>query len=152
MSQVPQSSPNSDSPSTHSTGEFNRRLAIRWFHEVWNDRRDETVREIMHPDCVAHMEGGEGRGPSDFLTARASLLEAFPNVSVTVDDTAADGDRVVVRWSATGRHTGSGLGIAATSKDVSFRGMTWMTFREGLVVEGWDAWNLGGLMEGLKTP
>src|SRR5262249_32792073 len=122
-----------------------------WFHEVWNERRDATVGEIMHPDCLAHMEGGEGRGPSDFLAARASLLEAFPNIGVSVDDPEADGDRVIVRWGGTATHSGPGLGIAATSKDVAFRGMTWMTFRDGLVVEGWDAWNLGGLLENLES-
>lgn len=150
MSQAPPPSPASSTGFSES--ESNRRLAIRWFDEVWNQRRGQTVEEIMHPQCLAHMEGGEGRGPSDFLAARASLLDAFPNIRVSVDDTAADGDHVVVRWRATATHTGPGLGIAATSKDVAFRGMTWMTFRDGLVIEGWDAWNLGALMESLETP
>lgn len=132
--------------------EANRALAIRWFEEVWNERRDETVHEIMHPESVGHMEGGEAHGPSDFLAARASLLDAFPDLRVSVDDTAADGEHVVVRWSARATHSGSGLGVAATSRSVAFRGMTWLTFRDNKVVEGWDAWNLGGLLESLETP
>lgn len=144
MSSLPQSSP-------PSSTETNRALAIRWFEEVWNERRDATVHEIMHPESVGHMEGGEAHGPSDFLAARASLLDAFPDLHVQVDDTAADGDQVVVRWSAGATHTGGGLGLAATSKAVQFRGMTWLTFRDGRVVEGWDAWNLGALMETLEA-
>lgn len=148
-----QPTPTSASASaSEPSAERNRSLAIRWFEEVWNERRDETVHEIMHPESVGHMEGGEAHGPSDFLAARASLLDAFPDLRVTVDDTAADGDHVVVRWSAGATHSGGGLGVAATSRSVTFRGMTWLTFRDGKVVEGWDAWNLGGLLESLETP
>jgi hypothetical protein len=31
-----------------------------------------------------------------------------------------------------------------------FRGMTWLTFKDGLIVEGWDLWNLGKLLESLQ--
>jgi hypothetical protein len=28
--------------------------------------------------------------------------------------------------------------------------MTWHTFKNGVIVEGWDSWNLGGLLESLR--
>ncbi len=34
----------------------NAALARRWFAEVWNDRRDATVDELMHSEAVGHME------------------------------------------------------------------------------------------------
>jgi hypothetical protein len=43
-----------------------------------------------------------------------------------------------------------GLGMLATARGVAFRGMTWLTFKNGLIVEGWDSWNLGRLLESLK--
>lgn len=66
-----------------------------------------------------------------------------------MEDTAADGDQVVVRWTATATHRGNSLGMAATGRRVSFRGMTWLTFSNGMVVEGWDSWNLGALLASL---
>ena len=77
--------------------------------------------------------------------------ESFPDMRVEIEDTAADGDHVVVRWNATATHLGNGLGMAATGIAVAFHGMTWLTFRDGAVVEGWDSWNIGGLLEKLKA-
>jgi len=65
--------------------------------------------------------------------------------------TAADGDRAVVRWHARGTHRGDGLGgMLPTNRKVDFRGMAWLTFRSGVIVEGWDSWNLGRLLESLR--
>ena len=132
--------------------EENRRLARRFFQEVWNDRRDSTVDELLDPGIVGHMEGAEFTGTETYKQARRALLAAFPDFRVTVEDTAADGDHVVVRWSVNGTHAGDGLGIPATKRQVSFRGMTWLTFRDGRVVEGWDSWNQGALLTGLRQP
>ena len=129
-----------------------RDLARRWFEDVWNTRRDATVREILAKDAVCHMEGGDFIGPEHFLEARAALLEAFPDIGVKIEDVVADGDRAVVRWSAEGRQTGALLGIPASGRKIQFRGMTWMIFKDGKVVEGWDSWNLGGLLNDCRSP
>lgn len=70
---------------------------------------------------------------------------------VAVEATAADGDNVVVRWSARGTHRGSGFGIEASGMPIAFRGMTWFVMKAGRLVEGWDAWNQGGLLESLRA-
>ena len=129
----------------------NAALARRWFEEVWNDRRDATVEELMHSDAVGHMEGLEIRGPLEFLSARGTLLQAFPDLRVEVEGIVAQGDDVVVRWSAKGTHRGEGLGFAASRKSAEFRGMSWMRFRDGKLVEGWDAWNQGRLLATLRS-
>jgi len=127
-------------------------LARKWFEEVWNQRRDATVAELLAPAAPCHMEGAELVGPDQFLAARAALLDAFPDIQVTVEATVAEGDETVVRWSARGTHRGDGLGFAASQKVASFRGMTWMHVANGQVVEGWDSWNLGALLQDLAPP
>ncbi|HYK41377.1 MAG TPA: ester cyclase [Thermoanaerobaculia bacterium] len=129
----------------------NRRTAMRFFEEVWNARRDQTIDEVLHPSIEAHMEGADFTGIAGYKEARAAILSAFPDMRVSVDATAADGDHVVVRWSARGTHDGAGLGFAPTARRVAFRGMTWLTFSNGLVVEGWDSWNQGALLQSLQT-
>lgn len=131
----------------------NTALARRWFQEVWNERRETTVAELLAPDAAGHLEGGlEVRGPAEFHPVRAALLGAFPDFEVAVDQVIAQGDDVVVRWSAKGTHRGENLGIPASNRKTGFRGMTWLRFRDGLIVEGWDAWNQGRLMQDLQSP
>jgi steroid delta-isomerase-like uncharacterized protein len=127
-------------------------LAGRWFEEVWNQNREQTIRDLWHPDCQGFLEGDvEVRQPEDFINARRELLASFPDMRVIVEDIVGQGDAAVVRWRVTGTHTGHGMGISATHKAVSFRGMTWMVFSNGQLIRGWDAWNQGALLEKLRT-
>jgi len=129
----------------------NSQLARKWFEEVWNQRMEATVYELLHPDVVGHMEGLEVRSPSDFAQARAALLDGLPDLRVTVEAVISEGDDVVVRWSATGTHRGPGLGLAPSLRRATFRGMSWMVFSEGRIVEGWDSWNQGLLLQQLSV-
>jgi|SRR5215467_6572222 len=129
--------------------EVNRVLAVRWFQQVWNERRTDTIDELFGDNAVGHMEGGD-QNRDGFKAAREGLLNAFPDIEVKVEDTVAAGDHVVVRWLVRGTHQGFGLGLPPTNRQVEFRGMTWMTFKDGVIVEGWDSWNLGALLESLR--
>ena len=125
-------------------------LARRWFDEVWNKRHDATVHELLHPDAVGHLEGLVSRGIVEFLAARAFIVNAFPDFRLNVDDAVGQNDVVVVRWSFEGTHGGEFLGIAPTATPVRFRGITWLRFSDGRIVEGWDAWNQGRLVTELQ--
>jgi len=131
--------------------EINRTVALRWFEEVWNQRLEATIDELMAPHCVGHMEGIEINGPKEFKQVRLALITAFPDINLTVEGTVAEGDKVVVRWRATGSHRGEGFGLAATEAPVDFRGITWLLMAGGRIVEGWDAWNQGALVEQLRA-
>jgi steroid delta-isomerase-like uncharacterized protein len=129
----------------------NAEKARRWFKEVWNQRRADTVREMIDPDGVCHSEGGELRGVQAFLDqVHGPFLTALPDLRLTVEGTVAEGDQVVVRWTAAGTHTGPGLGMPPSGRKVRFRGMTWMRFSDGKLVEGQDSWNLAGLLQALS--
>jgi steroid delta-isomerase-like uncharacterized protein len=129
----------------------NEHLAVRWFEEVWNQRRTDTIDELLTDESVSYSEAGPLRGKQAFKEqTHAAFLSAFPDMRIAVEATVAQGDDVVVRWSVTGTHTGEGLGFPATGRQVAFRGMTWIRFRDGKMIEGWDAWNMGGLLQSLR--
>lgn len=129
----------------------NRDGALRWMREVWNERREATIEEMLSPDAVGHMEGVLTRGPEGFRKARAALLGAFPDLKLTVIAAVAEGDSVVIRWNVEATHLGDDLGVVASKQKVNFRGMTWLRFEDSRIVEGWDSWNQGGLLEQLKA-
>jgi len=131
--------------------EANRALALRWFDEVWNQRMEGTVDELLAPGSIGHMEGDENCPAERFKAVRAAFLSAMPDLRLEVEDTVAEGDDVVVRWRLTGTHSGNGLDIPPTQTRVDRRGMTWHKIVDGQIVEGWDSWNSGALMETLRT-
>jgi steroid delta-isomerase-like uncharacterized protein len=91
------------------------------------------------------------KGAHEFLPMRAALLDALPDMRVTVDELIASGDHVALRWTVSATHAGGGFGFPASQKPVAFRGMTWLRFENGAIVEGWDSWNQGGLFQQLQA-
>jgi SnoaL-like polyketide cyclase len=53
--------------------------------------------------------------------------------------------------SAKGTDRGVSLGFPASNRPAAFRGITRTTFRDGRIVEGWDAWNQGRLLQDLQS-
>lgn len=132
--------------------EANRALVLRWMQDMWNERREATIDELLDRAAVGHSEGmPDFRGVEQFRAYRGALLNAFPDMRLTVDDTVAEGDDVVARWHVNGTHRGDALGIAATNMSVDFWGITWFRFDNGKIVEGWDAWNQGGVIGRLQA-
>lgn len=126
-------------------------LARQWFEEVWNQRRVDAIARFLTPESVGHLETGDVIGVDQFRDqVHAEFLRAFPDLKITIEDTVTDGDNVVVRWYATGCHEGDSFGLKATCQTIGFRGITWIRFQDGRFVEGWDSWNVGGLLQRLR--
>jgi steroid delta-isomerase-like uncharacterized protein len=128
------------------------RIAVvrRWFDEVWNQRRAETIDELLPEDSVCHADDGPIRGPNEFKQRQyVPFIAAFPDLRVEVEAIIAQGDDVVVRWSATGIHRGDGLGFRATNRNVQFQGITWIQVRDGRFAEGWQSSNIPEVIRGL---
>jgi steroid delta-isomerase-like uncharacterized protein len=125
-------------------------LMRRWFKEVWNEGKTETIHELLAPDAIGIGEledGGKLRGPAEFVPFVERIRGAFPDIKITVEDTFGAKDRVVLRWSATMTHRGDGLGIAATGKPVQITGMSMVRIVDNKIVEGWDNWDQLGMLK-----
>jgi predicted ester cyclase len=124
--------------------EENLVLARRWFEEVWNQKRQETIRELVSPDCVAHgtsESGGDLRGPEGWLELHSRLVEAFPDLHIELQDLFGVDDKIAVRWTATMHHRGQSLGVAPTGAPLKFGGMGFARISGGKIVETWDVWD-----------
>ena len=132
------------------SAEGNIQLMRRWFQEVWNEGRMQTVYELLSPDGVARGQRGaeaEIRGPKEFEKFVREIRGAFPDIKVKVEDIFGVDDKVVLRWSAIMTHTGDALGIPASGRTVRSRGITIARIVDGKIVEGWDSWDQLGMLE-----
>jgi steroid delta-isomerase-like uncharacterized protein len=125
-------------------------VARRWFEEVWNQRKDATIDELLAPDGVGHLAVGETRGCAEFRGFHKAILDAFPDQKVHVDYIVADASNAIVHWHLEATHTGPLYDLKPTGEKITIQGMTRLAVEDGQIVEGWDCWDSGKLMEKLR--
>lgn len=131
----------------------NLAIVTRWFEEVWNGRKPETVDELLSPESVCHADEGPIYGVEEFKARmHAPFLLAFPDLRVAVEAAMSQGDQVAVRWAATGTHLGDGLGCPPSGQRAEFRGITWIRLGDGRLVEGWQCSNIPEVLRRLAFP
>ena len=141
--------------SDYNTQEANKALIRRWFEEVWNKGRADAIHEMMSEECINHGLSGDPaeplRGASGFMPFHTQFREAFPNIDVVVEDTIAEGDRVVARCSVRGKHEGDGLGMKATGATVDFDGIGIGRVQDGMFVESWNSFDFARMYRQLEV-
>lgn len=129
-----------------------KELITRFLHEVWNERREATIFELIAPRLDGASEGGPVFSPEEFRDGHwRPFLSVLPDFHVTVDAVVGEGELTAVRWTAEGTHQGEFYGARPTGARVRFQGMTWMRFRNGQLVAGEDHFNLYGLVNCLAS-
>ena len=127
----------------------NKTLVQRWFSEVWNEGRADAIDEMLADDAVVHGLGADLHGSAEFKHFHSAYRNAYPDVTIDVDDLIAEGDMVAVRWSAIGTHRGDGLGFPATGRRAQFTGMVFVRIKDGRLVEGWNNFDQLGMLQQL---
>jgi len=86
------------------------------------------------------------RQPAEFKAAREGLLNAFPDVHVEGEDATRQRSRcgaLACPRDPPRRRTRD----APDEPQSRLPRMTWLIFKNGMIAEGWDSWNLGRLLE-----
>jgi len=130
--------------------EQERDLGRRWFEEVWNQGRREAIAEMLTPESIVHEGGIDTVGIEGFYPYFDRFQSAFSGIRVNVEDSIAQDDKICVRWSLTGKHSGAGLGIASSGKTVHVTGITILRVANNKLLEGWQNWDMLALMEQVK--
>jgi predicted ester cyclase len=126
--------------------------ARAFFEEVFSRGDLDLVDELFAPDYVGHPSGPEEelRGPLGVKEYIGRLREGVPNLTLTIEDQVADGDKVATRWTARGTHDGELLGAAPTGRTAIVTGITIQRLGAGgRIVEGWTSWDMLGMLQQL---
>ena len=135
----------------------NSALIRKWFEEVWNQGREETIDAMCSKKAIGQgqaQHGADIHGPEEFKVLWRRIRSAFSNIHIEIQETIEQGDKVVARWTIAMTHTAPFLGIAPAKKRVSVNGISIQRFVDGQIVEAWDSWDqlsllvqLGGVPE-----
>jgi len=135
-----------ESPLSEENKEKSRRL----LEEAFGQGKLEVIDEVLHSDFVCYdpnSESGEISGADTIKGEIDYFRQAVPDLTYTVDDQVAEGDKVVSRYTATGTHQGEFFGVPGTGKRVEFTGIQIDRFDEsGKMIEEWPEYDLLGAM------
>jgi steroid delta-isomerase-like uncharacterized protein len=127
--------------------EANKALAKRWFEEVWNKHRREAIAEMLASDATVYDGDQISKGPEGFHAFFDRMSATFSDMHITPTEVIAEGDMVCVRWRCKMHHIGDGLGMPATNKRLSITGITIMRIANGKIADGWQNWDMLGLLQ-----
>jgi steroid delta-isomerase-like uncharacterized protein len=129
--------------------EQNKTLVRRLVEEVYNQGNLAVADELAVSDLIVHQTTQEIRGREGAKQYVAALRAAFPDLHMTIEDQIAEGDRVVIRWTARGTHNGELQGILPTGKKVRLAGTDIERIVDGKLVECWSHVDELGMMQQL---
>jgi len=122
-------------------------IVRRWIDEVWKKGDLDAVDEIFAADLVFHYAGTQGEPDREgYKEAVTGLVAPFADVHAAVEDMIAEGDKVVLRWTWGGTHTGEFWGIPPTGAQAMVTGISILHIEGGKIVEEWGEMDNMGLM------
>jgi steroid delta-isomerase-like uncharacterized protein len=117
----------------------NREALRRFYRDAESNGDLAVIDDVFDPAVVLHSPfPGLPAGAEGLRQGVELLRAAFPDFTVTEDDSIAEGDKVVARCTVSGTHEGEFLGAPASGKSFSSQEIMIARFRDGLVVELWS--------------
>jgi predicted ester cyclase len=114
-----------------------KNLVRRFYDEALNGRRVQVIDELALADYAEHDPLPGQRDGLVGLKDRASMLIEGLASTFTVHNVIAEGDRVVVRWTNAGIHSGEFLGIPPTGRSFDIAGIDIYRIENGRMAEHW---------------
>ena len=117
---------------TRAMLDSNKQL-VRMLYADINANRIDRLADLIGPEYP----GPRGvRGPESFREVIQAHHTGFPDIVYTLDELLAEGDRVAVRWTWRGTHTGSFRTFTASGKRVVNSGFAVFHIKGGKIVDG----------------
>jgi steroid delta-isomerase-like uncharacterized protein len=116
----------------------NKASASRFVEEVINRGNVSLIDELSGANFVDHsLPPGVDPTPEGFKAFMATFRAAFPDLHYTIEDSIAEGDRVVQRTTARGTMKGDFQGMPASGKSATWSEIHITRFENGKAVEHW---------------
>lgn len=124
-----------------SLAEANKATVSAYHTALWRDGDKGAIDRYWSPDAKVHMTDFEGTAVDVVREDVNRYFGAFTDIQTTIEHLVADGDRVVLHWSTSGKHVGPYGEIAATGKRITMTGMDLLRLEGGRIVECWSMWD-----------
>jgi len=104
--------------------EANRQVISAFIEDILKRGNFERAVDLVHENFVElDPFPGQKQGREGLVEIIAHMRTAFPDMHWKVSETVAEGEKVVSRFTWTGTHRDTFLGILATGKPVEVKGV-----------------------------
>jgi steroid delta-isomerase-like uncharacterized protein len=123
------------------------KATLRRFHDAVNSGDPEliakTIDDVVDPDVrIGTPLPIDATGAQALKQVWATLLRAYPDLHVSVEDVIAEADKLVCRNVVTGTHQGEYLGLPPTGRSVTYNEIFIFRFEGGRIAETWGVVDL----------
>ena len=121
----------------------NERVVEAFLQDVVNEHNGDHATNYMNPDMQwSGGTVGTVTGRDNVAGLFASVVAAFPDAHITINDIFGQGDQVVVRVVVSGTQQGAILGIPASGRHVQWDGVDIYRLSDGKIGNIWagDDW------------
>ena len=129
----------------------NKELMSQAFKE-WGAFRGDVAKvgpwyeKYCAPGFIIHDLSRGDLNREQRIEAMVTLVSAFPDLNMPIDDMVAEGDKVVIRYTLQGTHKGTYMRIPATGKQIVVKGVIICKLVGVKCLEAWDFPDLLGVM------
>lgn len=133
------------------SAEQNKSILRRWIEEGWNGHNVAVADELYAPDFTQTDPSTPMpvKGIQAIKAYVSGFLTALPDMRFETHDLVAEGDKVVWRFTSTGTHLGTLLGIEPTGKSVAVSGTATFRFSANKIAEAWVNFDALGMLQQL---
>ena len=125
----------------------NKTIARRWNEEIWSKGNLAAIDELLSSDFVFNYPSDRASPDREgYKRTVTELRGPYSDIQCNTEEVVAEGDKVVVRWTWSGTHTGEVWGATATGKKLTITGISILHIADGKIAEEWSEMDNLGLM------
>lgn len=121
------------------SAEHNELVARRIGEDLFNEGDLSVADELIAPNAVDHNEPPGTDCREHFKRVATMLRSAFPDLHMHIEDMIADEEKIALRITITGTHSGPDAfaGIPPSGKRFQVQQMRFARFANGQMTESW---------------
>jgi steroid delta-isomerase-like uncharacterized protein len=140
---------------TAATTHANRKFMQR-FVQFINTADPKLASELVSPKASFSVPGRPDplSGPAGYMEIINMMRAGFPDIQWTLEETIAEGNNIVARYTMRGTHKGTFMGVPPTGKKIVVQALNIYRFSDGQILEELGQPDLLGLLQqigGLPT-
>jgi predicted ester cyclase len=119
---------------------------VRQLFDAFYAADEAAMSELIGDDFVTHAPGGGTGNAEGWKSMAKQIAAAMPDNRTEIDDIFGAGDRVAVRYTSRGTHSGAALfGVEPTSRSLTTGGAEIYRLADGRIVECWGFYDMSEL-------